>query len=846
MKAPLSWLRDFAPIEGMPARAGRPAQRDRPHRRRHPRPRAETSPGSRTVKVLAVETHPDADRLALVDVDPGDGNAVRVVCGAHNYVVRRHRPLGPARGRRCPAASSSRRRKIRGQVSDGMLCAPDELGLSDDHSGIMILAARHAARARTSATVLGLDDVVFDLEITPNRPDAMSIAGVARDLAAALGVPFTLPQPAAARRQSTRSPPATLVVEAPDRCPRYVARTAAPSPSVPSPGWMAQRLTKAGMRPDLQRRRRHQLRDAGAGPAPARLRPRPARRPGHRRPHWPTRARRSPPSTASSGPCRAADLLICDANRRAPGHRRRDGRPATPRSPTPPPRCCWSRPTSRRRHPAAPPSASACGRSRRARFERGVDPNGTARRRRPGLGAVRRDRLRPGRRRRPRRLPGPDRADPGARCGRPGSTPSSAPTSTPTRIQRPPRSPSASTRRAGYRQRRAFEYTVPTYRPDCDAGDRPHRGGRPPPRLQQHRPHAAPHEASRPAGSPPLQLGRRAVRDALPRHRSRPRPTPSPWSRPPTWPPPACPPRASSWRTRCGPRSRCSARPCCPACSRRWPSTPATASPTSACSRSATSSCPRPPGRRCPTNGSTSPSCWPARSSACPTSPTGPSTATTSSAGSKSSPTPSASPTGRSSPATPPGFTRGRAAAVLVDGDGGRRGRRDRPGRPSVRPRPARHRWPPSRSTCPRLLAATRKERRSVTPSRYPASAIDLAFVLDEAGAGRRRPAHAAHDRRRPPRRRPPVRRLPLRRPRPQQEEPRLRPALPGSGPHPHRRGGRRPAPAPASTPWPRNTAPASGDDPVGSSIGAARPTPRSTSRASSSTAIGWPTSTTP
>jgi phenylalanyl-tRNA synthetase beta chain len=93
---------------------------------------------------------------------------------------------------------------------------------------------------------LSLDDIVFDLEITPNRPDAMSIAGVARDLAAALGVPFTLPAPAAPG--VIELPPATLVVEAHDRCPRYVAMTGRVAVA-PSPAWMAQRLTKAGMRP---------------------------------------------------------------------------------------------------------------------------------------------------------------------------------------------------------------------------------------------------------------------------------------------------------------------------------------------------------------------------------------------------------------------------------------------------------------------------------------------------------------------------------------------------------------------------------------------------------------------
>src|SRR5581483_11724544 len=182
-------------------------------------------------------------RLALVDVDPGDGNAVRVVCGAHNYAAGDVVPWAPP-GAELPGGFKLERRRIRGQVSDGMLCAPDELGLSDDHSGIMILPP-DTPLGEDLRTVLGLDDIVFDLEITPNRPDAMSIAGVARDLAAALGLPFTLPAPAIFAAADLA--PASLVVEAPDRCPRYVAMIGRVAVG-PSPGWMAQRLTKAGMR----------------------------------------------------------------------------------------------------------------------------------------------------------------------------------------------------------------------------------------------------------------------------------------------------------------------------------------------------------------------------------------------------------------------------------------------------------------------------------------------------------------------------------------------------------------------------------------------------------------------
>jgi phenylalanyl-tRNA synthetase beta chain len=243
LKAPLSWLRDFAPIEGSPldladtlngiglivegiAAPGRDIA------------------GVRTVKVLAVEKHPNADKLVLVDVDPGDGEIRRVVCGASNFSVGDIVPWAPP-GAELPGGFKLERRKIRGEVSDGMLCSAAELKLSEDHSGIMILPP-DTTLGEDIGAVLGLDDIVFDLEITPNRPDAMSIAGVARDLAAALHVPFTLPAPSAPGVVDLE--PASLVVEAPDRCPRYVAMIGRVAVA-PSPGWMARRLTKAGMRP---------------------------------------------------------------------------------------------------------------------------------------------------------------------------------------------------------------------------------------------------------------------------------------------------------------------------------------------------------------------------------------------------------------------------------------------------------------------------------------------------------------------------------------------------------------------------------------------------------------------
>src|SRR5258705_13980735 len=141
-------------------------------------------------RILEVLPHPDADRIRLADVDAGDG-VVRVVCGAPNIEKGMLVPFARV-GARLPGDFTIERRKIRGQASEGMLCSARELGLGDDHDGILALPA-DAPLGTDVREVLGLDDVVFDLAITPNRPDAMGIIGIARDLAAHFSLPLAIP-----------------------------------------------------------------------------------------------------------------------------------------------------------------------------------------------------------------------------------------------------------------------------------------------------------------------------------------------------------------------------------------------------------------------------------------------------------------------------------------------------------------------------------------------------------------------------------------------------------------------------------------------------------------------------
>ncbi|GMU79594.1 MAG: phenylalanine--tRNA ligase beta subunit [Acidimicrobiia bacterium] len=247
MRVPLSWIRDFTPVDtrvddalvdslvGALNSVGLEVDGvERPGREVR---------GVRVARILDVVPHPDADKLRLADVDFGDGQT-RVVCGAPNISPGMVVPFAPV-GATLPGGFVLERRKIRGQVSDGMLCSAKELGLGDDHAGILELDAT-TEPGLDIRTVLGLDDVIFDLAITPNRPDAMCVVGVAREIAAYYRLPFLVPEAHAPRAPDVATS-VPVVVEAPERCPRYLAWVAEVTVG-PSPAWMQERLVKAGVR----------------------------------------------------------------------------------------------------------------------------------------------------------------------------------------------------------------------------------------------------------------------------------------------------------------------------------------------------------------------------------------------------------------------------------------------------------------------------------------------------------------------------------------------------------------------------------------------------------------------
>jgi len=252
MKVLLSWLREFAPVDGAPDEIGDQLS-DLGLAVEEMTSIGGGLDGVVVARVLDLRPHPDADRIQLVDVDAGDGEALQICCGAFNMSVGDLVPLATL-GMTMPNGMEIARRKMRGQWSNGMLCAAEEIGLGDDSEGIMLLEESTADGGPTPGQplveALGLvPDVLYDLEVNPNRPDAMSVAGVARDLAARQGVPFALPDPSPDEVGAAADGRLSVEVLDPVLCGRFVARVLDGVTIGPSPRWLANRLTALGMRP---------------------------------------------------------------------------------------------------------------------------------------------------------------------------------------------------------------------------------------------------------------------------------------------------------------------------------------------------------------------------------------------------------------------------------------------------------------------------------------------------------------------------------------------------------------------------------------------------------------------
>lgn len=212
--------------------------------------------------VLEVRPHPNADRLTLCDVDLGSGEPTQIVCGAPNVAAGQKVPVATVGttlllpSRKNPAVKEPftlTRAKIRGEVSEGMICAEDELGLSDDHSGIMVLdedaEVGQAFSMYLEARGTEVQDTVLDVSLTPNRPDAASHIGIARDVAVLTGMQLVVPTVELPETGSETAKQVAVKIEAPEACPRYAAMIVRGVRIQESPEWLKRRLTAIGLRP---------------------------------------------------------------------------------------------------------------------------------------------------------------------------------------------------------------------------------------------------------------------------------------------------------------------------------------------------------------------------------------------------------------------------------------------------------------------------------------------------------------------------------------------------------------------------------------------------------------------
>jgi phenylalanyl-tRNA synthetase beta chain len=196
-------------------------------------------------EVVSVDKHPDADKLRVCSVNAGKERPLQIVCGAPNVSVGGKYPLAPV-GARLPGDIKIKKSKLRGVESQGMLCSAQELGLSEDHDGLMALPA-DARAGQQLQDLLGLDDSIIELDLTPNRGDCLGIEGIAREVGTLLRSDVTavdtIPVPA------TVDDRFAIDIQAPEACPQYLGRVIRGIDAhAQTPLWMQERLRRSGMR----------------------------------------------------------------------------------------------------------------------------------------------------------------------------------------------------------------------------------------------------------------------------------------------------------------------------------------------------------------------------------------------------------------------------------------------------------------------------------------------------------------------------------------------------------------------------------------------------------------------
>ncbi|RMG34083.1 MAG: phenylalanine--tRNA ligase subunit beta, partial [Gammaproteobacteria bacterium] len=196
-------------------------------------------------EVLGCEKHPDADKLNVCQVDVGEGEPLQIVCGARNVAAGQKVPVATI-GARLPGDFRIKKTKLRGVLSQGMICSAAELGLAESSEGIMVLP-EDAPVGEDFRAYMELDDRCIEVDLTPDRGDCLSLAGIAREVAVINRAPLhgnviESVNPGVTDRW-------TVVVDAPEACPRYTCRVIRGiDPKARTPHWMVERLRRSGVR----------------------------------------------------------------------------------------------------------------------------------------------------------------------------------------------------------------------------------------------------------------------------------------------------------------------------------------------------------------------------------------------------------------------------------------------------------------------------------------------------------------------------------------------------------------------------------------------------------------------
>ena len=249
MKVPVSWLSEYVPVRmPLPGLAERLAVASAEVERIAPRGVPDEDGNLdlfRVGKVLEAAKHPNADRLQLCQVDVGGEGPSQIVCGAWNFGAGATVAVALP-GAVLPDGRRLERAKLRGEVSEGMILAEDEVDLGPDHSGIMLLPGS-LEPGTPLVDVLPIVDHVLEVELTGNRGDLLSIYGMAREIAALYDLELAPPPGVDPPRAGDEE--VEIAIDDPIGCPRYIGRVFRGCSVGPSPQWLRSRLVAAGMRP---------------------------------------------------------------------------------------------------------------------------------------------------------------------------------------------------------------------------------------------------------------------------------------------------------------------------------------------------------------------------------------------------------------------------------------------------------------------------------------------------------------------------------------------------------------------------------------------------------------------